>query len=608
MREPTRYALVLGMSDYTKSGTLGNLPEACNEAKLFRKSLLGINFDSKNIFPELKDGDENSLCDLKYTEFSNAIDAFIKLLLDKQNQGENPYGVIYFSGHGAQHGADQYLFPVDADVNLDMEYARLVQTAGAQHPYPVFSGQAVDISQKVSVINGLGGIALLVLIDACRNDDLIDSFKAKLNADNTLNFTQKQGISIDYISSAQNEWSDAYEDVLMLMSTARHTTAGGAPAGATTDFSTRIRKFLDGNIHLSDEPIVFANAFRSDALAGQRAVDPDKRQIPEIVGGIAPKPVFCLKGCPQPLSNFSSETSAIIFSGAAPTQGAFLMERKPKAIPATYYLPAPETWADGLQRVALRHVRARPAVAHPAVAHAPAPSAKGMKIDVFYCTGDPERQAEAARYAHKLGDSASSLPGDLSLSLVRLRSLDIIDNLKHGLKKNDNSVWVDKGDLKEKAWGDYLTTVENLDVRVTGVATPNYISVFFCKGVDLKAVPAIYTQVPVENDVPPVAAVINQIQTEHPDFYFVSKIQPITEIAGVTPPKKTEVKYILDSQAGSAQQIASWLQSHLNTDVVVKQIKVHAPIKSTAPAMEIWVGTDDIQRFPPVAPPDSPVN
>ena len=140
-QEGRKVALVIGNSHYERLGNLRN-PE--NDATDIAAALRGMNF-------QVVDG-----VDLSGRAFRRAVSEFSHLAKTAD------IALFYFSGHGLQFQSENYLIPVDAE--LDYELA-LNETVALK-----------------DIIEALGGARTsLIYIDACRSFPIEDTFLADVN-------------------------------------------------------------------------------------------------------------------------------------------------------------------------------------------------------------------------------------------------------------------------------------------------------------------------------------------------------------------------------------------------------------------------------------------
>lgn len=141
-----RYALVIGNSNYKNVATLNN---PINDATDFSTLLRRMNFDVICI------------TDATYIEIRSAFLKFQEKLVSGTK--DQTVGLFYYAGHGLQNGGENYLVPVDANIEYEDDIPRQC--------FPV---------QKII----LGNMALsnsrmnILILDACRNNPFSSSIRS----------------------------------------------------------------------------------------------------------------------------------------------------------------------------------------------------------------------------------------------------------------------------------------------------------------------------------------------------------------------------------------------------------------------------------------------
>jgi uncharacterized caspase-like protein len=135
-----RVALIMGNSSYDKVARLGN---AANDAALVAETFKSAGFDSV----ELRR-------DLKYIDMRRALRDFI----DKSREAE--VAVIYFAGHGIEVDGANYLIPVDAILERDVD---------------IFD-EALSLERVLVSVEPAKQMRLVIL-DACRDNPFARSMK-----------------------------------------------------------------------------------------------------------------------------------------------------------------------------------------------------------------------------------------------------------------------------------------------------------------------------------------------------------------------------------------------------------------------------------------------
>ena len=130
-----RLALVLGNSDYL----VGPLDNPVNDAALITATLEATGFEV------------TQATNLGYRELQRAIVTFGRELAAA---GEDTVGMVYYAGHAVQANGENYLIPVDADLQdeLDLDI------------------QTLEVSTLMKSLDRAGNRLNMVVLDACRNN------------------------------------------------------------------------------------------------------------------------------------------------------------------------------------------------------------------------------------------------------------------------------------------------------------------------------------------------------------------------------------------------------------------------------------------------------
>lgn len=131
----TRIALVIGNSDYVTQ----KLSNPANDANLMSKSLEKVGFQ---VITEI-DADGRAM--------KRAVHRFGRALRDA---GEGAVGFVYYAGHGIQAKGENYMIPIDAQIedSLDVEF------------------EGFPASTLLSALESAGNRLNIVVMDACRNN------------------------------------------------------------------------------------------------------------------------------------------------------------------------------------------------------------------------------------------------------------------------------------------------------------------------------------------------------------------------------------------------------------------------------------------------------
>jgi formylglycine-generating enzyme required for sulfatase activity len=140
-----RIALIIANSNYR--GDIGALKNPVNDGKLVGEALKKVGFSVRLV----TDGDQ--------TAMKKALNGFSE---DLAKAGPSATGLFYYAGHGLQVSGQNYLVPVGANIkregDVDLE---------------ALSAEAV-----LKVLNFSGVKVQIVILDACRNNPLMRSFRS----------------------------------------------------------------------------------------------------------------------------------------------------------------------------------------------------------------------------------------------------------------------------------------------------------------------------------------------------------------------------------------------------------------------------------------------
>ena len=134
-----RFALVIGNSAYTPK--VGPLKNPVNDANAFASTLRGLDFDVTLI------------TDATYGKIRAEMIKF----REKLNTGEKDQtvGLFYYAGHGLQHDGENYIVPVDAELEFEDDIPR--------YCFPIQKMILTQLEYTNSRMN-------ILILDACRNN------------------------------------------------------------------------------------------------------------------------------------------------------------------------------------------------------------------------------------------------------------------------------------------------------------------------------------------------------------------------------------------------------------------------------------------------------
>ena len=140
-----RIALIIANGNY--KGDIGSLKNPVNDGKLISDALKKVGFNVLLV----SDGDQRAM-KKSLNDFGAAL----------AKAGPSATGLFYYAGHGLQVSGQNYLVPVGANIqregDVDLE---------------ALSAEAV-----LKVLNFSGSKVQIVILDACRNNPLMRSFRS----------------------------------------------------------------------------------------------------------------------------------------------------------------------------------------------------------------------------------------------------------------------------------------------------------------------------------------------------------------------------------------------------------------------------------------------
>ncbi|WP_425406141.1 caspase family protein [Hwanghaeella sp.] len=140
---PARLALVLGNGDYE----FGRLKNPANDAALIAQSLRDVGFE---VF-EYLEADQR---DMKR--------AIVNFGRELGEAGEDAVGLVYYAGHGVQFGGENYMIPVGAQIEDELD----------------IDIEGIRASTLLTALDRAGNRLNIVILDACRNNPFAASSRS----------------------------------------------------------------------------------------------------------------------------------------------------------------------------------------------------------------------------------------------------------------------------------------------------------------------------------------------------------------------------------------------------------------------------------------------
>lgn len=150
------HALVIGNSNYQYSGALAN---ASNDARAIAAKLRKLGFSV------IESVDQNR------REMRHSLRTFNQRL----SQSNNPVSVMFYAGHGIQRNGQNYLIPVDADINKAYE----------------IEDTSINLGTVLASMNEAKPSLSIIMLDACRNNP----FERKITPSTRSSFYRGSGLA-----------------------------------------------------------------------------------------------------------------------------------------------------------------------------------------------------------------------------------------------------------------------------------------------------------------------------------------------------------------------------------------------------------------------------
>jgi hypothetical protein len=130
-----KHALVIGNGNYANIARLAN---PVNDANDMEAALRGLGFTVEKALNANLAQMENGIVNLK----------------KKLKDSKNSYGFLFYAGHGVQSGGENYLIPVDANIQSESFLRR----------------QSISVQEMLDELNDAGNDLNVVVLDACRDN------------------------------------------------------------------------------------------------------------------------------------------------------------------------------------------------------------------------------------------------------------------------------------------------------------------------------------------------------------------------------------------------------------------------------------------------------
>jgi len=562
--EPKRFALVIGNADYGKIvGTLPPLGSPCSDVDNRETDVKAVADALVTAKWEVK-----TLCNLTTSQLRDAIRDFNDRVLIERRA----FGIIYFSGHGAQVAGTNYLFGIDADINEDEEVLKYEQN----HYAPLFGRSAVSLDEAMRTLEPLWGKGVVVIVDACRTNPIIkELLKRKID-------------TARYPAASSQPTNIVYA----------FATALGEPApdnrlGRSTYYSqvlADVIKTSDGNSdHEEIEQIL--SVTKSRVVKGTLHM-----QIPGKAGDLQRPPKFCIKGCPSRIEDWESATEQ--FANTDVRMNPFVNTL------ARLEAPNPRTSLRFMKVALAQADTSFPPVQEPRHIQdadtAPENVRRKLRVDILYCAGDEtakQRQAKAARieaYLNGLKGGNSPVAG---FEIGDVKLVPVPPKINQTLyRANDSAIIYNEGSPALYDWAQEIRSTVSPPLRLAGKpgSASDYLSIVVCDAADLSARPAtIYVQVASDLQKTTAQALQAVLKNALPGATVPRGIEVVR-----TSPNLTEVRYFTPAQKADATRAADAVSGALRSKVKARYIPGYEDKLKDSSVIELWLGKKETATVP----------
>ena len=606
-------ALILANADYDADGVirasptdqqtpgyLKDLANPCRDAAFFQSSLLAAKWRPEEIIAPP--------CNQTADQMRTAITAFRKKVAD----ASDTVVIFYFSGHGAQFTSGDtshsFMFGVGAKFDLKAIAASLHNAPGNTS---FDATGAVDLHELTSTLGRQSDNAVLVILDACRDNPLYEEM-GEIEA----------APAITALSSNTEE----YTGVVMAYATPAGQFSGDG-FGQHSIYTQAFVSLLTPSRTLDS----ILNNVEGQVAADYLKAYPTRtgRQEPASRGRFSGD--WCLWACPlaAPAARMALWTDLPVPSpvvtpltlmriaeqriGARLQLASLEVSPDPSAASATAPappLPTPRRAAAAASprsptnRTLFDLEQSDPGLAVKAV--------DAMRFDLFWCDGDTdaakleklatETGAMLAKEAGKRWQRAErgqlpQLEGSQGLILsVRVRKISPFGNTAGGFRYTQNLVAYDAKRGDEREWASWIAQRAKSRILVSADDdnSPGYMSLAFCQGPAKAASPPTSLYLQVRNDSEKVqgAQLLNGLLATVPRLAVPYPQDVEGGIESRVGPSQTELRYYYPDDRDNVFAAAAAVEKAFGHPVSIQFMPRLQTPKDIAHA-EIWIGPNE---------------
>ncbi|WP_375779165.1 caspase domain-containing protein [Bradyrhizobium sp. ma5] len=587
-----RFALLIGNDTYSPSQPASSLPanadpslpdlhNACSDVMAVGAQLERVGW---------KDEDITVKCNLTKPQLATEIESF----LDRLQQSDEATAIFYFSGHGIEVAKKSYIFGTDARPDVGHAVDTYLRFANAT----LFGNDAIDVNwYLLGRIGETYNNAVLIVLDACRENPLLDELNRRLvQRTRSVNVQARP----DWLVTALRPPDNPPDGIVTAFSTSNGDLAA--------DGFGSVSPYADALTH-KIRPSITIDQILNETMAQvhDRTRYTAREQRPDRRGFFRPPP-RCFAGCIDQASQPDPSPS--------PANKDGLLNLKGAAAPTRVTLRtgdiAPDQPAAPSSVVQLRFAQSNPSIELPDMRksqvlldQSPLSLGKIIKdpatvtqlaVDVFWCSGDSLAQARwvrATEVASSIATAAKSNPliENAMVSRVAVKPIPLGSNSKRSFDTDSIVLEYSSSLPSNKKWAEVLQSSSIVPIRIQDADAlnpkyPNYLSVYICQNlVQEKSTNRVFMQVADGSQVK-LAQTINAGLASTGDFVVAESI----EVQPVASHPDTEIRYFFEDDKPAAEKILGVVAANAKLPAHLVYLPSYKP-KTSQGSFEVWLGS-----------------
>jgi hypothetical protein len=556
-----RFALVIGNANYGDHGNLPTLGSPCSKDEKEES-------DTKVVAQALAEAKWQ--VDVKCDLTTDQLDIAIKHFNSRVIREPRAFGIIYFSGHGAEIAGTNYLFGIDAQINEKDEYDTYKQNQNAL----LFGRSAVPLDEAMRRVQPLWGKAVAVFVDACRTNIFLDTLR-----DAGLRYIRHPAKASDP------------KNVLYSFATQAGEPSPDGGLGGVSLYARAMDKVIRAQTPEQSEEIDLLVT----SIGTKVIVDSKLKQSTGRSGQLMRPPKFCIRGCPSLDADWKSFNDQFglqlqLPSSVAPIpMYAFASRGGERSASANGILLAQASAGSGPTPLSTQS-------GSPPASSGLLPTTRKVRFDVLYCVGD---SADEQRREKSLGirdrllefTGANSPVGGFEVGEVRVVPVPpTVNQLIY--KASDSVLSYNMDSPAQKEWADRLPPLLGQPLRVEEKqgAAPDYMTILVCDGANAPTEPGptIYVQTATSGQMAKASELAIDLAKRMPAAKVAKEIEVV-----VKSPNTTEVRYFSPGEAANAVAVARVAQEKLSRAVRARFVPGYEAKLNGARLVEVWIGKDE---------------